>query len=78
MFGFLFFTIPVILIVLFGICFYRYVSAKKQNESVPGTFTDDEIKQRKTILIVSSVVAGIPVAVVLGFLALSSMAVAFM
>lgn len=78
MFEILFFTIPVIFIVLFGIDFYYYVSAKDQNEKNPGTFTDDEIKKRKIILIVLAVVAGVSAVVMVGFMALSYLAVAFM
>lgn len=74
----LFFGIPAILIGFFGVSIYRYITAKKQNEVSPGTFTAEEIKKRKTILIVLSVVAGIIAAVVVGFIALLAMAIAFM
>lgn len=78
MYYFLFFGMPAILIVLFCISLYRYVSAKKKNKAVPGTFADDEIKKRKTMLIVLSVVAGVLTVVVVGFIILLFMAVAFM
>lgn len=74
----LFFGIPAILLALFGISLYRYVSAKKQNKAAPGTFSDEEIKKRKIMLIVLSVIVGILVVVVIGFLALLFMAVAYM
>ena len=74
----LFFSIPIILIALFGISVYRYVSAKKQNKAAPGTFSDAEIKKRKIILIVLSVVTGVLAAIVIGFIVLLFMAVAFM
>ncbi len=74
----IFFAIPVILIALFGISLYRYISAKKQNKAVPGTFSDSEIIKRKTMLIVLSVIAGILAIIVVGFMALLFMAVAFM
>ena len=73
-----FFAIPIILMVLFGISLYRYVSAKKQNKVAPGTFSDVEIKKRKIMLIVLSVIAGVLAVIVVGFLALLFMAVAFM
>jgi len=73
-----FFAIPIILIVLFGISLYRYVSAKKQNKVTPGTFSDVEIKKRKIMLIVLSVIAGVLAVIVIGFIALMFMAVAFM
>lgn len=74
----LFFSIPIILIALFGISVYRYVSAKKQNKAAPGTFSDDEIKKRKIMLIVLSVITAVLAAVVIGFIVLLFMAVAFM
>ena len=74
----LFFSIPIILIALFGISVYRYVSAKKQNKVAPGTFSDDEIKKRKIMLIVLSVITAVLAAIVIGFIALMFMAVAFM
>ena len=74
----IFFAIPNILIALFGISLYRYISAKKQNKSVPGTFSNAEIIKRKIMLIVLSVIAGVLAVIVLGFIALLFMAVAFM
>ena len=73
-----FFAMPILLIVLFGISLYRYLSAKKQNKAAPGTFSVDEIKKRKIVLIVLSVMAGVLTAIVIGFIALIFMAVAFM
>lgn len=72
------FAIPFILIALFGVCLYRYISAKKQNKIMPGTFSAAEIKKRKIMMIVLSVVSGVLVAIVIGFIALMFMAVAFM
>lgn len=73
-----FFAIPIILIALFGVSLYRYISAKKQNKMAPGTFSDTEIKKRKIMLIVLSVIAGALAVIVIGFIALMFMAVAFM
>lgn len=74
----LFFAIPATLIALFGVSLYRYVSAKKQNKAAPGIFSDDELKKRKMMLIVFSAVAGVLAAVVIGFVGLLFMAIAFM
>ena len=74
----LFFGIPAILLVLFGISVYRYVSARRANAAQPGTYPDREIQSRKVMLIVMSVIAGALAAVVIGFIALLFMAVAFM
>ena len=74
----LFFAIPAVLILFFAISLYRYRSAKTQNEQQPGSFSPEEMKRRKLMLIIASVVAIILVAVVIGFIALLFMAVAFM
>lgn len=74
----LFFAIPIILIAFLGISIYRYVSAKKQNKKAPGTFSPEEIEKRKMVLIALSVTAGVPAAIIIGFMVLLSMAVAHM
>ena len=73
-----FFACPIVLIALFVISADRYVSAKKQNKAAPGTFSDAEIKKRKIMLIVLSVIAGVFAAIVIGFIALMFTAVAYM
>lgn len=74
----LFFAIPSTVIALFIISLYRYISAKKLNRQVPDTFSDEEIKRRKVFLTVTSIIAATFVLVVVGFIALLFMAVAFM
>lgn len=78
MYDVLFFEIPTALLVLFGISLYRYLFAKKQNKKVPGTVSEEEMKSRKTMLIVLSVMVGVFIVIVVGFMALLFMAVAFM
>lgn len=78
MLEFLFFMIPSVLLVLFGISLSSFVSAKKQNKYAPGTFSDAEIKKRKIILIVLSVVTGVVVSIVIGCVVLMFVAVAYM
>ncbi len=75
MFAFLFFIIPLLLIGLWISSLLRYTSAKKD---APGTHTEKEIKKRKLIFILLSVVTGVVVAIVIGFMALMLMAVAYM
>ncbi|MBE6852599.1 MAG: hypothetical protein E7505_03900 [Ruminococcus sp.] len=77
-FNILFLGIPLALIVLFVVSLCRYKSAVKQNKKVPGAFSDEEIKKRRTILTVFSVIAGIIAVIVIGLIALMFMAVAFM
>ena len=74
----LFYAIPIGLIALLVFVWKRYKSAKRQNEAAPGTFTDKEIKKRKTAMIVVTVIVGAILTVVLGFTALLYLAVAFM
>ena len=73
-----FFAIPIILITLLSVSIYRYASAKKQNKAIPGTFPDSEIKKRKIVLIVLSVITGVLVGIVVGFMVLISIALSFM
>lgn len=66
-------------ILLFFICsLVAYISAKKKNEAAPGTYTPERITTRKILLIVSSVILGVIVAIVVGFMALLATAVIFM
>ena len=74
----LFYSIPVAVIVFFVISLIRFLCAKRKNRMVPGTFSEAQLKARRLCLIVSSVVAGIMVIVVLTFVGLLFMAIAFM
>lgn len=74
----LFFGIPAIVLVLFVVSLVRYVVAKRKNKKMPGSFSDSEIKKRQIMLIVLSVIVGVFVVVVVGFIALMFMAVAYM
>lgn len=77
-FIFLYFSIPAITLVLWGVSLYKYLSAKKANKKAPGTISEDELKRRKTMLIVTSVIAAVLVAVIIGFIGLLFLAVAYM
>ena len=74
----LFFGVPVALLVLFGVCIYRYVHAKKENEKYPGLHTPEELRKRKGMMIITGCAAVAPVVVAVGFLVLLFMAVAYM
>ncbi|MBQ9691995.1 MAG: hypothetical protein IJV70_02425 [Clostridia bacterium] len=76
--SFLYFSIPLLAFVFFGVSLYKYLKAKKANKRSPGTFPDQEIKNRKTVLIVASVIAGVLIAILLGFIGLLFLAVAYM
>ena len=75
---FLYFAIPVAAIIFFVVSLCLYLSAKKQNKLQPGSVSTQTLISRKTMLIVSSVIAGVLVVVFLAFVALLFMAVAFM
>jgi len=75
---FLYFAIPVAAIIFFVVSLCLYFSTKKQNKLQPGSVSTQTLRSRKTMLIVSSVIAGVLVVVFLAFVALLFMAVAFM
>ena len=78
LFSILFAAIPAVLFALFAVSLYRYLSARKQDRLAPGTISPKELTARKIMLIVTSVVLGVFVAVVIGFMALMAMAIVFM
>ena len=73
-----FFAKPAIIIALLGVSIYRYLSAKRKNKLTPGAVSTEEMKKRKIWLIVSAIIAGTLAVVVIGFIALLFMVVAFM
>ena len=75
---FLYFAIPVAAIIFFVVSLCMYLSAKKQNKRQPGSVSSQTIKNRKILLIVSSVIPGVLVTILIAFIALLFMAVAFM
>ena len=74
----LYYIIPAAALIFFGISLFRYHYAKYKNKRTPGTYSPNRIRSRKICLIVSSVIAGILAVVVLAFIGLLMMAVAFM
>lgn len=75
---FIFYGIPIAALWFFFSSLYRYLSAKRKNKTEPDSFSVEEMKKRKLLLIVSSVIAGVLVAVVVAFAILLFSAVAFM
>ena len=73
-----FFGIPIVFLLLFGESLYLFLSAKKKNKFAPGSVPESDLKKRKILLIVSSVLCGLFLAVVIGFVAIMFMAVAYM
>lgn len=77
-YDFLFFALPIVAILFFGISLYRYCSAISGNKKIPQTFPPAEIKKRLILLIVSSVIMGVLLLVVIGYIALIFMVIAYM
>ncbi len=77
-YDFLFFAIPIAAILFFVISLFRYCSAISKNKKIPGMFPPTEIKKRLILLIVSSVIMGVLLLIVIGFIALLFMAIAYM
>ena len=75
---FLYFAIPVAAILFFIVSLCLFLSARKQNKFQPGSVSAQTLRKRKIMLIVSSVIAGVLAAIVIAFIALLYMAVAFM
>ena len=75
---FLFFGIPAAAIVFFIVSLCLYCSAKRKSWKQPGSVVVRRLKNYKIMLIVSSVIVGVLLSVVLGFIVLISMGVAFM
>lgn len=76
--GALFILIPIALLALFFVSLFRYVSAKRKNKQLPGSFSDAEMTKRLIILIVLSVIVVSLIVIVVGLTALVYMAVAYM
>jgi hypothetical protein len=74
----LFFAVPVGILVFFVIRLCRYLSARKQEWEIPGSVEAQDLKNRKAMLIVSAVMAGVLLVVTIGLIVLLYMAVAFM
>ena len=74
----LFFLVPAVLVVLFAVSLFMYLSARNKARQNPGSVSPDELSRRKILLIAASVAAGLAVAVVIGIVALLFAAVAFM
>ena len=75
---FLYFAIPVAAILFFIVSLCLFLSARKQNKQQPGSVSAQTLRKRQIMLIVSSVIAGVLAAIVIAFIALLYMAVAFM
>lgn len=74
----LFYGIPLLVAGFFLVSLYRYYSAKRRNEAEPGSFSDEEMQHRKTLLKTSLTLVIILLVVVGALAALLYMAIAYM
>lgn len=75
---FLFFGVPIAAVLFFGVSLWRFLSAKGANKKAPGTYTEKQLAALRLVLILASVIAGVICAIVVGFICLMFMAVAYM
>ena len=74
----LFYGIPLGALAFFVVSLVRFCGGRKANRLTPGVVPAEEMRVRKIMLVVSSVIVGLLAAVVIGFTVLLFMAVAFM
>ncbi len=74
----LYYLIPVASLIFFAVSLFLYCYAKHRNKHAPGTYSEAQMKLRLIFLVISSVIFGLMAAVVVGFVILLSLAVAYM
>ena len=75
---FLVYALPIAAVVLFVISLVRYVRARRVNRRAPETYNKRQMTDRLVWLIVTSVIMGVMVTMIVGFICLMMLAVAFM
>ena len=78
LFSALIYLIPLVAIVFFIVSLCNYVAAKKAYKAEQNELNAHKKQTTKTLLIVSSIIMGVLLAVIIGFIALMYMAVAYM
>ena len=74
----LYFGLPAVSVLWFGISLYRYSIAKHRMKHGKQQYSDQDMKRRKLWLVISAILFGIIALIVLSFIVLLMMAVAFM
>ena len=74
----LYFILPAASVVFFAVSLVRFLTARRKNKRIPGTFSEQQMKNRQICLVISSVIAGLFVLVIAAFAVLLFMAIAFM
>ncbi len=75
---FLFFSIPIALLIFLITRVYRFFSAMKKNEAEPGTFPESEMKRRKIVMLITGIIASVFLVIVVGFIILLFTEIAYM
>ena len=74
----LFYLIPIGSIAFFIVSLVAFCTSKSANKHSPGSYTDSQMRTRKTLLIISSVIMGVLAAVVIGLMVLLFIGIAYM
>ncbi len=78
MFTMFFYVIPLATFALFVVSLIAYIVAKRANKRVPGTFSHKQIRIRKILLIISSVIAAVFIFVFISLISLLTTAITLM
>lgn len=73
-----FFTVPIIAVAGWILNLTKYIQAKRENKENPDTHSKEEMKSIKSNLIISSVIAFILVAIIVGLVITFAMGIAYM
>ncbi len=74
----LFYAVPLAALVFFVVSLVRFIIAKNKYKRFPESFDERNLSKLRMLLIISSVIIGVLLAIVIGFAALLTMAVAYM
>ena len=74
----LFYGIPILAIIFFVLCLRDYKKAKRQVIADPGSITKGQLRGKLILTIILGIIAACLTIVVLGFVALLFMVIAFM
>lgn len=74
----IFVGIPLIAFIFFIVSLVRFCMAKHRTKMQPDSISTEEVKNRKTTLIVSSIILAVLLAVIIGFVVLLVGAIAYM
>ena len=74
----MFLAIPIIAVVGWVLNLIKYCQAKRENELNPDAYSKEELKSIKSNLIISSVVAFVLVAAIVGLIVTFAMGIAYM